>query len=90
MHNPTISLRLLNAYYGVHIIIDSIKLSLLRCFFPTHTPKDMIKVTSTDDAKQTDEAITWFKIIYPKTQRSDWPPAYKPVTFDHFSCPPSL
>ena len=49
------------------------------CFFPTDTPKDLITVKSSEGGKQRDEAITWFDVIYPKTQSKDWPERYRPI-----------
>ena len=38
-------------------------------------------MTSADGGKQSDEAITWFSQIYPKTKLPDWPQQYKPVLY---------
>lgn len=50
------------------------------CLFPTHTPKRLIKVRPEEAGKQGDEAITWFRYVYPRTKTAEWPKDCAPVS----------
>lgn len=49
------------------------------CLFPTHTAKELLKVTTSIGGKQRDEAITWFSKIYPLCKQMDWPDDCRPI-----------
>ena len=49
------------------------------CLFPTHTPKEMLKLRPGEGWKHRDEAVTWFMHVYPRTQDPSWPKEFRPV-----------
>ncbi|GAU87498.1 hypothetical protein RvY_00330-2 [Ramazzottius varieornatus] len=49
------------------------------CLFPTAVQKEALKVQKREAPKQTNEAVSWFQCVYPKTQLPSWPAEHKPL-----------
>ena len=47
--------------------------------FPTHVPREAVKLTSIEGGNQKGEAITWFNKMYPRIKDPSWPQEYTPV-----------
>ena len=53
---------------------------------PTTVPKDRLKPRPGEGWKHRDEAITWFKYVYPRITHPSWPKEWAPVSTRTFLC----
>lgn len=49
------------------------------CLFPTKCPKQLLCPQRDEGWRCQNEAITWFKYVYPRTQSPSWPQDFKPL-----------
>lgn len=49
------------------------------CLLPTNTPKELVKPRPGEGGKQRDEAVSWFKYVYPRVKDPSWPKEYAPL-----------
>lgn len=49
------------------------------CLLPTNTPKELVKPRPGEGGKQRDEAVSWFKYVYPRVKNPSWPKEYAPL-----------
>ncbi|ESN98482.1 hypothetical protein HELRODRAFT_192952 [Helobdella robusta] len=49
------------------------------CLFPPQCPKQMLKLKPGEGWKNRSEAISWFSLVYPRTQEPTWPPEFVPM-----------
>jgi len=49
------------------------------CLFPTECPKEWLKPLPGEGWKNREEAVTWFRWVYPRTIAPSWPQQFKPT-----------